>query len=336
MRKIRAIVVGCGNMGRIGVRFLMEKGIEIVGAYGVNPETLGKDIGIVAGLDKPLGIRISHDLERLIDDTKPDVAVHAMYSTMAQNEAVFTTLLRKGINIVTTCDDSHYAYGIEPEVCHRLDQTAKDGGATLIGTGIQDVFFLHLGYIVAGACISLKEITVTITNNLDDYGLTSAKRAGAGLTVNEFNDMIKSRGDSSSTMTTPINGGICAKFGLTPLGEKMEQLPYVKEHDVYSGALNSFISAGKSVGISEQLTTETAEGITIRSKYDLYIYDGSEKDVTAWHICGVPDYDIEIPGCKTPEGTMATLINRIPDAINADPGYYANSQLLPARFHLGH
>ena len=334
-KKIRAVVVGCGNMGRIGVRYLLEKGIDIVGAFGVNPKTLGEDLGLVAGLDKPLGIKISSNLAGLLDETKPDVAVHAMYSTMAQNEAVFTTLLEHGVNIVTTCDDSHYSRDLEPDATGRIDAAAKRGGASLIGTGIQDVFFLNIGYAAAGASASLHSIDLSITNNLDDYGLTSAQGAGVGLMPKEFQAMIESRRQAQSVMTAPINSAICVKFGLTPIKQTLRQLPKVNDHAVYSNALQKKVEAGRVTGITEQLTTETAEGVTVNCEYGLYIYDEGEYDVTRWHLYGNPYCELEIPRCKTPEGTMATLINRIPDAINAAPGYYPNCELDIARMCVG-
>ena len=334
-KKIKAVIVGCGNMGRIGVKYLLEKGIEIVGAYGVNPKTLGEDLGIVSGLDKPLDIKISSDLEGLLKKTNPDVAVHAMYSTMAQNEAVFTTLLEHGVNIVTTCDDSHYSRDLEPDATGRIDAAAKRGGASLIGTGIQDVFFLNIGYAAAGASVSLHSIDLSITNNLDDYGLTSAQSAGVNLTPEEFQTMMESRRQAQSVMTAPINSAICTKFGLTPVKQTLRQLPKVNDYAGYSNALQRKVEAGRVTGITEQLTTETAEGITVNCEYGLYIYDEGEYDVTRWHLHGSPDCEVEIPRCKTPEGTMATLINRIPDAINASPGYYPNCELDIARMCVG-
>lgn len=335
MKRIKALVVGCGNMGRIGVRYLLDKGIEIVGAYGVNPATLGMDLGSVAGLPEPLGIKIRNDLEALIEETSPDVAVHAMYSTMKDNEEVFSTLLRHGVNIVTTCDDSHYAWDVERETSERLDRIAKKGNATLVGTGIQDVFFLNLGYVAAGAAVSLKEIEVNISNNLDDYGLTSAKGAGAGLSADDFKKKFEGPRDAQSAMTGPINSAICDKFGLTPIKNKLSQVPYTKDHSIYSNALTENIPAGYAVGITETMETVTVEGIIVRSRYDIYIYDDGEIDVTAWHLRGKPDINIEVPNCKTPEGTMATLVNRIPDAINAASGYIPDSNLPSVQFHIG-
>lgn len=319
-------------MGKIGVKYLIQKGYDIVGAFGVNPKTLGADLGEVAGLGYPLGIKISSDLDQLLDETRPDIAVHAMYSTMADNEAVFTSLLSHGVNIVTTCDDSHYAWNLEPEVCRRLDNLAKQHNATLVGTGIQDVFFLHLGHVTAGAMVSLNSINLAITNNLDDYGITAAKGCGVGLTVEEFEARFKQQTQAQGTMTRPIAEAICEKFGLAVKQRQLFQVPVCKEHAIHSTALGTVIDAGKAIGIEERTVIETAEDVRVQCTYGLYIYDPNETDTVSWKLCGMPDYTVVVPGCKTPEGTMATLINRIPDAIEAPSGYCPDLMLTPAKF----
>ena len=67
--------------------------------------------------------------------------------------------------------------------------------------------------------------------------------------------------------------------------------------------------------------TKTQEGITIESECIGKVYATDEFDRNVWTVEGEPTTTITVEKPNTVELTCATIVNRIPDVINAKPGY---------------
>ena len=49
MDKITMVQYGCGKMSAYTMRYAMEKGIEIIGAFDISKNVIGKDIADICG-----------------------------------------------------------------------------------------------------------------------------------------------------------------------------------------------------------------------------------------------------------------------------------------------
>ena len=87
------------------------------------------------------------------------------------------------------------------------------------------------------------------------------------------------------------------------------------------------IKAGDATGMSAIVTTVTKEGVIIESECIGKVYAEDEFDKNEWTVCGEPDTTIVVSRPATVELTCASIVNRIPDVINAEPGYIPTDKI---------
>ena len=89
-KKIRVAQYGCGKMSKYTMRYVYEKGAEIVAAFDINPEVIGKDIGNIIGSEKKGIIVESVDnAGEILAKTKPDVCIITTMSLISDVKDAF-------------------------------------------------------------------------------------------------------------------------------------------------------------------------------------------------------------------------------------------------------
>ena len=86
-RKVRVVQYGTGKMSVYTMRYVYEKGAEIVAAFDVNPNVIGKDIGEVMGTEhKGVVVQDAKDARRVLEELKPDICIVTTMSLIADVE----------------------------------------------------------------------------------------------------------------------------------------------------------------------------------------------------------------------------------------------------------
>ena len=341
-RKIRVVQYGTGKMSVYTMRYVYEKGAEIVGAIDVNPDVIGKDIGEIMGCEeKKIKVTNVSDAEKMLLETKPDVVIVTTMSLIEDVKDALMLCAKLGINAITTCEEAFYPENSNPNVTNAIDKLAKENNCTITGTGYQDVYWGELISAIGGSTHKINKIKGSSSYNVEDYGIALAKAHGAGLTLEEFEKEVASQdeiskeerqkiidsGEYQPSYMWNVNGWLCEKLGLTVESQTQKCVPQIAKKDIFSKTLNMIIKEGMATGMSAVVTTKTKEGITLETQCIGKVYDETEFDRNEWTIEGEPDTTIVVEKPATVELTCATLVNRIPDVINAKPGYVPTNEM---------
>lgn len=327
---IRVLVLGTGQMGSGIARLVLEKqGLELVGAYGRRRSRAGTDLGRVIGLDRELGIPISPDLEAVIAQVRPHVAIQATCSRLTDAVAEISALVRNGIHVISIAEEMAYPAAKSPALAAELHRLAVEHGVAVVGTGINPGFVFDLLVItLTGVCSDIRSITARRVNDLSPYGPSVLASQGVGLTPEAFRKGVE-------------DGAVVGHFGFPEsinmiadaLGWEIERIEESREPIVSQVRRETpfvTVEPGNVAGCTHTAVAYRAGKPVITLIHPQQVHPHLEGVETgdSIEIHGTPDVRLagspEIPGGL---GTVALAVNLIPRALDAAPGLHSMADL---------
>ena len=272
--KLRVVQYGTGKMSAYTMKYVYEKGAEIVGAIDINPKVIGKDIGEIIGCEEK-GIKVTsiENAESLLKELKPDVCIVTTMSLLNDVKDALLLCAKLGINAITTCEEAFFSYNSNPNVTKEIDELAKKNNCTIAGSGYQDIYWGELISAIAASTHNITKIKGSSSYNVEDYGIALAEAHGAGLTLEEFDKKIASvdriskeertalieSGTYSPSYMWNVNGWLARKLGLTVTSQSQKCVPTTYKKDIDSKTSNMTVKQGDTTGIRSIDTTKTTK-----------------------------------------------------------------------------
>src|SRR5262245_29314182 len=179
---IRVVQWTTGNVGKqSAIAIARNPALELVGCYAWSPDKVGRDVGVLCGLD-PVGVSATNDVDALLA-LHPDCVV---YNPMWPSIDELVRCLEAGVDVVTT---AAFINGrrLGPDR-KRLVDACERGGSSLLGTGINPGFAELLALVVAGISERIDKITVSETAHTAGYDSPDTERpAGFGRPIDDPN-----------------------------------------------------------------------------------------------------------------------------------------------------
>lgn len=331
MTRIKAVVYGVGAMNSVATRLMIEKGVDIVGALARSPEKVGRDLGDVAGLGYQTGVLVEDDPDRVLSTRQADIAVIALASYMSDMYEHLRRCAEHGVNAVTISEEALYPWNTAPMQTAELDRLARRNGVTITGTGHQDVYWVNLVSMVLATAHRIDTVTGRASWNVDDFGPEVAKDQRVDTTVEDFDKWL-AEADRPPSFGRNTLGALVDDLGVTVAEVRSSTRPEVASQPVTSAALGLTVDTGRVIGFTDVDSVRTHEGITLSFEMTGRLYLPGEADSNDWTVTGEPELHLSNPAVPTGMTTVTQLVNRIPDVINAPPGFITMEKLPRPRY----
>ncbi|MCQ3804044.1 MAG: hypothetical protein OXC98_00680 [bacterium] len=334
-RPVEVIHFGLGNVGRAALRLARTREwLRPVAAVIGGNSPVGE---LVKSGEIPDDLALSPDPDQLLDRFRPEVALIATRSPIAEVKDDILRCVRRGVNVVTSSEELAYPEVTDASAGEEIADACRRFGAAVVATGINPGFvFDVLPVVVAGACWDVQRISVTRALDASVFGQRVHRSLGVGYSLEDFEEARE-----AGIIRGHIGFEESAEVIAEALGRDLDHFsetvqPLIADR---SYRLREYvISPGQTAGVTQEATASVNGRPWLRFDLSLHVDPDSVRIQTRDRIRieGENTIDVTIqPGTQAVLTTSARLVNSIPSVLSAPPGLYNATGLLPAAPWLG-
>ena len=321
---LRILQVGLGSLGRLIAGDLAERGLgRVVAAVDVSPDLAGRRLSeFLVGADP--AARVLESFKKVPEGLALDAAVVTTRSDLRLCAPTFRELLRRGVAVVSTCEELVFPWLRHRELAAELHQLALKHGGKLLGTGVNPGFLMDaLPLFATSVCRSIRSVEVFRIQDASGRRLPFQQKIGAGLDAAEFERQ------AAEGRIRHVGLGESLHFLAHYLGFRIDRWeeeigPVLAERELPSGF--GPIPMGKAAGV-RQVATAFLEGrAVIRLEFQAAIGQRDPHDRIV--VEGEPRLDLRFQGgVHGDAATSAIVLNSLNPLLRARPGLHSMATL---------
>ena len=316
---IRVAVYGLGPIGTLIAKEVLKKeDLNLVAAFDVDPEKVGKDLGTILGINEKLGVSIEHDANavEILKNSGVKVVLHSTSTYLDKNYTQIVRCIEAGASVISTCETLSNAWYRYPELATLINELARKHCVSVIATGVNPGFiFETLPSLLTAVCTNVESIHVIRSLDASKRRQSFQKKYGLGLEIGEFkvkmaNGLLSAHtgyGESITLVSEALG------IDLSRIVEDQEPLIAKKDmstqfFEVKKGSVSGIHGFG--IGFIEE-----KEFI----KLELFA-EADREEFEEISIKGTPSIVWRSSGTAGDIATAAMVINMIPKILSARPG----------------
>jgi hypothetical protein len=317
---IRVMHFGLGPIGAAVVRQVAgRKGFRIVGGIDIDPAKVGRDLGDVAGVGRPLKVKVSDDVKKAIKSGKPDVVVLCTSSSLKKVMPQIEQILKLKVPIVSTTEELAYPTKANLKYAREIHHLAKKAKAAVLGTGVNPGFVMDaLPITLTGVCERVEAIRVDRIQDARIRRLPFQQKIGAGLTREQFQKKV----DDASVRHVGLTESV--SMIADALGWKLDRITDEIQPKIASETVSSeflAVDPGYVCGIVQD-GIGYRDGVPVITLH-MEAYLGAPESYDAVEITGSPALKMKLAGGVHGDvATASIVVNSLSKILEVPPGLH--------------